>query len=91
MCFERMRLIDMAHYWSKRTHETYQGKLGVIRAFESDYDVRVLRPTPLVRPPHGREIPLMWCQEAYSLRHSPNKRNEDPNMSTLAFATIRQL
>lgn len=91
LCFERMRLIDMAHYWSKRTHETYQGKLRVIRTFESHYGIRVLRPTPLLRPPNGREIPLMWCQEAYSLRHSPSKRNEDPALSTLAFSTIRQL
>jgi hypothetical protein len=86
-----MRLIDMAHYWSKCTHATYQGKLRVIRTFESHYDIGVLRPTPLLRPPNGREIPLMWCQEAYSLRHSPSKRNEDPELSTLAFSSIRQL
>jgi hypothetical protein len=91
LCFERMRLIDMAHYWSKRTHDTYQGKLRVIRTFEASYDTRVLRSTPLLCPPHGREIPLMWCQEAYSLRHSPSKRHEDPALSTLAFSTIRQL
>lgn len=91
LCFERMRLLDMAHYWSQRTHDAYQGKLQVIRAFEADFDISVLRATPLLRPPNGREIPLMWCQEAYSLRHSPNKRNEDPELSTLAFSTIRQL
>jgi hypothetical protein len=28
----------------------------------------------------------MWCQEAYSLRHLP-----DPELSTLAFSTIRQI
>jgi hypothetical protein len=91
MCFECMPLIDMAHYWLTRTHQTYQGKLQVIQAFESDYNICVLRPTPLLRPPNGCKIPLMWCQEAYSLRHSRNTRNEDPEMSTLAFSTIRQL
>jgi hypothetical protein len=67
MCFERMPLIGMASYWSKRTHKTYQGKIQVIRAFEVDFDIPVLSSTPLTQPPNGREIPLMWCQEAYSL------------------------
>jgi hypothetical protein len=86
-----MRLIDMASYWSKQTHETYQGKIKVIRAFELDFDVPVLSATPLEKPPNGRKTPLVWCQEAYSLWHSPNKRNEYPKLSTLAFSTIRQL
>jgi hypothetical protein len=86
-----MHLINMAHYWYKRTHATYQGKIRVICTFESHYDIRVLRPTPLLRPPNGREIPLMWCQEAYSLCHSPSKPNKEPKLSTSTFSTICQL
>jgi hypothetical protein len=54
----------------------------VIRAFKSDFDISVLSATPLSQPPDGQEILLMWCQEAYSLQHSPNKRNEHPLAAT---------
>jgi hypothetical protein len=70
LCFDRVRLLDLAHYWSKNTHKTYQGKLSLVRQFEHDYDVHVLRPTPLLRPPTTPDIPLMWLQESYSLRWS---------------------
>ena len=90
LALERMRLIDMAHHWSLGTHATYQTKLRIIRNFEQRYGVSVLRSTPLVCPPSGLEIPLMWCQEAYGLRKSPSKRNIGSDMN-LAFSTIRQL
>jgi hypothetical protein len=90
MALERMRLLDMAHHWSVGTHTTYQGKLRIVRKFEDRYGVAILLPTPLLRPPHGVDIPLMWCQEAYSLRLSPAKRSEGTNMN-LAFSTVRQL
>ena len=67
LCLERMRLIDTAHYWAAGTHKTYQDRLKVIRNFESAFDFRILVATPLFRPPSGPEIPLMWCQESYSL------------------------
>jgi hypothetical protein len=90
MALERMRLLDMAHHWSVGTHTTYQGKLRIVRKFEDRYGVNILLPTPLLWPPHGVDIPLMWCQEAYSLRLSPAKRSEGTNMN-LAFSTVRQL
>ena len=90
LMLERMRLLDMFAYWSKDTHSTYQGKLKIIRRFESTFQLGILQPTPLLRPPSGPDIPLMWCQEAYSLRPSTKRFDKDVAL-TLAFGTIRQL
>jgi hypothetical protein len=51
MCFEPMRVLDMAHYWSLGTHIKYQGKLNAIVLFEANFDLnrRILWPTPLLR------------------------------------------
>jgi hypothetical protein len=91
LCLERMRLIDTAHYWAAGTHKTYQDRLKVIRNFESAFDFRILVATPLFRPPSGPEIPLMWCQESYSLRRGAARRQSEVNDLTLAFSTIRSL
>jgi hypothetical protein len=90
LMLERMRLLDMIAYWGKNTHTTYQSKLRVIRRFEQQFDLDILRPTPLLRPPDGPDIPLMWCQEAYSLRPSTKRYDKDVAL-TLTFGTIRQL
>jgi hypothetical protein len=89
MCFERMRVLDMAHCWSADTHSKYQGKLHAFAQFESEYDLRVLRPTPLLRPPDGAEISLMWMMESYSLHQSRLSRTDE--FSPLLKATVRQL
>lgn len=88
LALERMRILDMAHSWSKGTHSSYQGKLRAIRAFEILHELHILRPTPLDCPPHGPDIPLMWCQEAYSLRPGSTRRGD---LVTVTFGTIRQL
>jgi hypothetical protein len=90
MMLERMRILDMVSYWSKGTHSSYQGKLRVIRDFEDSFGVSILRPTPLLSPPKGPEIALMWCQEAYSLRPSSKRFDRDVALN-LAFTTVRQL
>lgn len=91
LCLERMRILDMASYWARSTHSTYQGKLRQIRRFEETFDLRhaILRPTPLDRPPGGPEIPLMWCQEAYSLRPSTKAYDRDVDIR-VSFSAIRQ-
>jgi hypothetical protein len=86
-----MRLVDMAHSWALGTHDAYQGKLTVIRNFEASFGFRFLQPTKLVRPPSGPEIPLMWCQEAYSIRPGSSRRTSGDKTLTLAFTTIRGL
>jgi hypothetical protein len=88
LCYERMRVLDMVHHWSTGTNKTYQSKLGAIRRFEEDFDIpgAILRPTKIERPPNSSDIPLMWCQEAYSLRKSPGEEN-----LTVKFGTVRQL
>lgn len=91
LCLERMRLIDMAHYWAAGTHNTYQDRLRVIRNFEAAFDFSILKPTFLLRPPAGPEIPLMWCQESYSLRRGAGRLQGALGDLTLAFSTIRSL
>ena len=61
LCFERMRVLDMAHYWAIGTHAKYQPKLTAISRFEREFGLeqRVLRSTPLLRPPSGTDIGLM--------------------------------
>jgi hypothetical protein len=86
-----MRLIDMAHYWADGTHTTYQDRLKIIRNFEASYGLSILRPTPLLCPPAGPEIPIMWCQESYSLRRGAARRQGESDDLTLAFSTIRSL
>jgi hypothetical protein len=90
MCFERMRLLDMVHYWAKDTHAKYQGKLNALRTFELDYAAsgRFLRPSLLLKPPATTDIPLMWLQESYSLRRSNHKHDDD--LRTLSNAVMRQ-
>ncbi|CAJ1968848.1 unnamed protein product [Cylindrotheca closterium] len=53
-----------------------------------EFDVTILRPTPLVEPPSGPEIPLMWCQEWYSLWQSRKKYDRDVQ-TPISFGTIR--
>jgi hypothetical protein len=91
MALERMRLIDMAHYWATNTHKTYGSKLQILRNFGGTYGFEVLKPTLLVRPSDGPEIPLMWCQEAYGLRPGHSRRKDNSDDLTLAFSTIRSI
>lgn len=83
---ERMRLIDTANAWAAGTHSQYQGKLSIIREFESAHNFTVLHQPPLERPPSSIDIPLMWVQESYS----PLRRSKKTN-SPIAMATVRHL
>ena len=91
LCLERMRLLDMAHYWSKGTHVAYQPKLRVMRGFGDFYGIPgMLRTTKLKRPPVTDDIPLLWCQEAYSLRE-PGRRRARMNELFISYDAVRQL
>jgi hypothetical protein len=91
MCFEHMRILDMSHYWSLGTHAKYQDKLNAISQFEAEFDLVqcILRPTPILRPPTGANIGLMWMMESYSLRTS--KLCGTDEIQLLSNATVRQL
>jgi hypothetical protein len=91
LCFERMRVLDMAHYWADGTHKTYQDRLKVIRNFESAFGFSILQSTPLLSPPAGPDIPIQWCQESYSLRRGSERRQNGTSELTLAFSTVRSL
>ncbi len=45
--------------------------------------------TPLLCPPHGPSIPLMWVQERYSLYPARWKRNAAAMPSSVAWCSIR--
>ena len=87
LCLERMRIIDMAHSWSKGTHRSYQGKLQVLETFERQFGVPLFRLPSIPHPRVDMDIPLMWCQEAYSLRPGASRLGNQ----TLSFGTVRQL
>jgi hypothetical protein len=92
ICLERMHLLeDTPHYWALGTLKTYQAKLSVLRNFEANFGFHFLEPTAPVWPPSGPEIPLMWCQEAYSLRPGWSHCMTGDVTSTLAFLTTRDL
>ena len=93
LCFERIRVLDMAHYWAKGTHQTYQLRLRMLQHFERTYDTPILQSTPLAHPPHTPDIPLMWAQISYGLRQgsSRRRRGQDPDPPRLAFSTIRSI
>ena len=87
---ERIRLLDIISYWAKSTHNTYKSKFKVLHDFEDDFDLKILQPTKLSKPPGSPGVPLMWCQEFYSLRKAYDKRDKG-NMIPLAYTTIRHL
>ena len=37
MALERMRLIDVAHYWAPATHSKYQDKLRFLKKFQDQF------------------------------------------------------
>lgn len=93
LCYERVRILDMAHYWAAGTHKTYQLRLNMLKNFEQKYDARILSSTPLKHPPHSPDIPLMWAQVSYSLRAGSPRRKcrNDTDLPRLAFSTIRSI
>jgi hypothetical protein len=91
LCFERMHLINMAHYWAAGTHKLYQDHLKVIRNFEATLGFTILHPTPLLCPPAGPNIPVQWCQESYSLGQGSVGWRDGLSDLTLAFSTVPSL
>ena len=90
LCFERQRMIDIAHRWSPGTHKQYQSKLRALQRFENLYGLSVLSSTPLRAPPKSPAIPLQWAQLEYSLRPS-TVRKEDHEVHTVRFGSVRPL
>lgn len=85
LILERMRMIDMAHYWAPSTHRHYQGKLRFLRTFQSRFPgLTLLANNKLEWPPRGHDIGVMWAEEAYSLRSGTSDVH-------VAFGTIRAL
>ena len=90
LALERMRLLDVLNSWSEGTHQQYQGKLRVIRQFEAQFDVPILRLAPLAAPPVSPAIPLGWCQQKYSLRSS-NRSHSGKDQARVTFGSTRAI
>jgi hypothetical protein len=78
------------HNWSLGTHTQYQGKLRILRDFESCFGVRVLQATVLDRPPSPPAISIMWAQQRYSLRQG-KLRGTELTPASITFAAVRGL
>ena len=91
LCYERIRVLDMAHYWAIGTHQTYQLRLRMLQRFETKYEATILQTTRLQYPPHSPDIPLMWAQIAYGLRQGSPRRQTNLEPPRLAFSTIRSV
>jgi hypothetical protein len=90
LCLERMRIIDMANYWSQGSIKTYASKIIAITRFERIFGIQILPSVTLRRPPTGQSIAIMWVQEFHSLRKRPTTR--DPHSeSHVSFGTVRQI
>ena len=89
LCYERMRILDIAHSWSLGTHKQYQGKLDFVASWDSRFGTHILQPITLRKPPDGPEIPLMWLQEEYSLRPSPVRKLAQDFVG-VSVTTVRQ-
>jgi hypothetical protein len=84
---ERARLIDTAHSWAASTHKQYR----MVRKFEGDFGVFILRPTPLPKPSNSQDVPAMWLQQQqYSLRPGGFRAGEQ-NESAVSWSTVRGL
>ena len=85
---ERMRILDMSHYWSPSTHYQYQLKLRFILRFQLHHQFSLLQSSPLKAPPSGSEIALQWIEESFSLRPASTRREE---YVTVAVKTVESL
>jgi hypothetical protein len=91
LMLERARFVDLTNHWARGTLRTYQSKFNVLRDFEASFNVPILTPSPLTRPPHSNAIKLMWAQERYSLYPSEWRRRYSDLEATVKFGSIRAI
>ena len=91
LCFERMRILDLAHSWALSTHEGYQSRLRYLHRFERFFGVSILQASSLQKPPSGPEIALMWAEEQYSLRLTTDTKRNPDGGTRVTYNTIRHL
>lgn len=90
LVLERIRMIDIAWTWARGTHRAYQTQFNKIRKFENEFDVPVLVPHRPKRPPSSRDIPLMWCIEANTVR-SVRHVSRGNSLGPISFGAVRQV
>jgi hypothetical protein len=68
LLLERLRIIDTASWWAKRTVTKYKPSLDFLSRFGSRYSIHMLVATIIRRPSRSESISLIWAQLLYSLR-----------------------
>jgi hypothetical protein len=84
----RMRQVDTLNHWQRETLKKYGPLLRFLLRFERRFQVQILRPTVLTRPPRTPAIPLMWAELYYSLR---NSKSRDGTYDQISYGTVRQI
>jgi hypothetical protein len=91
LMLERAWLIDLTNHWARGTLKTYQSKFNIIDDFVTNLHVSVLTPSPLLYPPNGDAIPLMWAQDRYSLYPAEWHRRNSTLLDPIKFGSIRAI
>jgi hypothetical protein len=81
---ERMRILDTMNRLAEGSHRAYKYSIRRLQRFELQYEVRILRPTPLLAPSRSSCVPLMWAQLNHTLQ--PGKEAG----SRVALSSARQ-
>ena len=85
LMLERQRQLDTMHKWAQGTLGNYSGMFRRLDSFQQFFQVKALKPTPLLGPPTTPAIPTMWAQLLYSVQ--PGKTAG----STITYNTSRAL
>ncbi len=87
LSLERMRMIDLAHFWAKQTMVKNMQAVRTFSSFLARFDLPPLLAEPVVHPPVDPSIPLAWCMLHKSIQHNPRARKNN----RVGFNSLRVL
>lgn len=87
LCLERMRMIDLAHYWAKQTMSKNMRSVRQFSAFLSSFGLPPLLAGNIPHPPVDLSISLGWCMLHKSIQHNPRARHNN----RVGFNSLRVL
>ena len=83
VALERMRLIDLAHYWSTSTLRKNMSGLKILLSFHSRFGLSMPQLVSVSHPPVDSCIRLFWCMEHRAIQPSPRSRSGTVGFSSL--------
>ncbi len=87
LCLERMRMIDLAHYWARSTIDKNMRSIRAYTSFLRRFELPPLFSRPVPHPPVDQSITLAWCMLHKSIQHSPHARTSN----RVGFSSLRVL